>query len=256
MARRPQARDRGRASHAHDDGPGVSTRPIAVSIRPARCLSARRHGRLCGQCRSRGPARYALGLLEPDDAAIGAHRSRCRRRTGADAGVRVARIVQPARHAQRRRWSSTPRARCRARPTCWQARGTGRSSACSTSMTASSAANASCMRTGWTSPPRRRLDTDYAAGFWTNRSEHPNAKGRVRLGIPRDAFFASGDLGQRIVIMPSQRLVVVRLGDSVDPTGDITRRRPAGEGSDRGGAAVKTRQRPTTYGPPFSSARA
>jgi CubicO group peptidase (beta-lactamase class C family) len=65
------------------------------------------------------------------------------------------------------------------------------------------------------------LDTDYAAGFWTNRSEHPNARGRVRLGMPRDAFFASGDLGQRIVIMPSQRLVVVRLGDSVDPTGDI-----------------------------------
>lgn len=65
------------------------------------------------------------------------------------------------------------------------------------------------------------LDTDYAAGFWTNRSEHPNAKGRVRLGMPRDSFFASGDLGQRIVIMPSQHLVVVRLGDSVDPSGDI-----------------------------------
>jgi CubicO group peptidase (beta-lactamase class C family) len=65
------------------------------------------------------------------------------------------------------------------------------------------------------------LDSDYGAGFWTNRSEHEHAKGRVRLGIPRDAFFASGDLGQRIVIMPSQRLVVVRLGDSVDPTGDI-----------------------------------
>ena len=65
------------------------------------------------------------------------------------------------------------------------------------------------------------LDTDYAAGFWTNRSEHPDAKGRVQLGIPRDAFFASGDLGQRVVIMPSQHLVVVRLGDSVDPTGDI-----------------------------------
>lgn len=65
------------------------------------------------------------------------------------------------------------------------------------------------------------LDTDYAAGFWTNRSEHPHAKGRVQAGIPRDAFFASGDLGQRVVIIPSQRMVVVRLGDSVDPTGDI-----------------------------------
>jgi CubicO group peptidase (beta-lactamase class C family) len=65
------------------------------------------------------------------------------------------------------------------------------------------------------------LDTEYGAGFWTNRSEHENAKGRVATGIPRDAFFASGDLGQRIVILPTQRMVIVRLGDSVDPTGDI-----------------------------------
>jgi CubicO group peptidase (beta-lactamase class C family) len=65
------------------------------------------------------------------------------------------------------------------------------------------------------------LDTDYGAGFWTNRSEHERARERVRMGIPHDAFFASGDLGQRIVIIPSQRLVIVRLGDSVDPTGDM-----------------------------------
>jgi CubicO group peptidase (beta-lactamase class C family) len=65
------------------------------------------------------------------------------------------------------------------------------------------------------------LGTDYGAGFWTNRSEHEHAKGRVRSGIPRDAFFALGDLGQRIVILPSQHLVIVRLGDSVDPTGDL-----------------------------------
>ena len=65
------------------------------------------------------------------------------------------------------------------------------------------------------------LDTDYGAGFWTNRSDHANARGRIRLGIPRDAFFASGDLGQRIAIIPSQRMVVVRLGDATDPTGDI-----------------------------------
>jgi CubicO group peptidase (beta-lactamase class C family) len=65
------------------------------------------------------------------------------------------------------------------------------------------------------------LDTDYGAGFWTNRSDHVNAKGRANSGIPRDAFFASGNLGQRIVVLPSQHLLIVRLGDSVDPTGDI-----------------------------------
>jgi CubicO group peptidase (beta-lactamase class C family) len=65
------------------------------------------------------------------------------------------------------------------------------------------------------------LDTNYGAGFWTNRSEHQHAKGLVRLGIPRDAFFASGDQGQRVVIIPSQHMVVVRLGDATDLTGDI-----------------------------------
>jgi CubicO group peptidase (beta-lactamase class C family) len=64
------------------------------------------------------------------------------------------------------------------------------------------------------------LDSDYAAGFFTNRSEHPNAKDRVRLGFPRDSFFAAGLLGQYVVIMPSQHMVVVRLGDSIDYTGD------------------------------------
>lgn len=65
------------------------------------------------------------------------------------------------------------------------------------------------------------LDTDYGAGLYTNRSQHENAKGRIGLGIPRDAFFAFGILGQRLVIMPTQHLVIVRLGDSVDPTGDM-----------------------------------
>jgi hypothetical protein len=65
------------------------------------------------------------------------------------------------------------------------------------------------------------LDTDYAAGFWTNNSENPNAQGRVRAGIPRDAYYASGNLGQRCVIIPSQHMVVVRMGDSVDPSGDM-----------------------------------
>lgn len=65
------------------------------------------------------------------------------------------------------------------------------------------------------------LGTDYGAGFFTNRSEHPNAKGRTLSGIPRDAFFALGDLGQRLAILPTQRMVVVRLGDSIDAAGDM-----------------------------------
>ena len=50
------------------------------------------------------------------------------------------------------------------------------------------------------------LGTDYAAGFYTNRSDHPDAQGRVLSGMPRDSFFASGILGQRIVIVPSHGL--------------------------------------------------
>jgi hypothetical protein len=35
--------------------------------------------------------------------------------------------------------------------------------------------------------------------------------------MPADAYFASGNFGQRIVIIPSQRLVIVRFGATVDP---------------------------------------
>jgi len=36
-------------------------------------------------------------------------------------------------------------------------------------------------------------------------------------GLPPDAYFASGANRQRIVIVPSRRLVVVRFGSTVDP---------------------------------------
>jgi CubicO group peptidase (beta-lactamase class C family) len=46
-------------------------------------------------------------------------------------------------------------------------------------------------------------------------------RGASRWESRATRFFAFGDQGQRIVILPSQQLVIVRLGDSVDPTGDI-----------------------------------
>jgi CubicO group peptidase (beta-lactamase class C family) len=65
------------------------------------------------------------------------------------------------------------------------------------------------------------LDTDYGAGFWTNRGAHRAAAGRVRAGMPEDSFYGSGNLGQRIVILPSEGLVIVRLGLTHSPGFDM-----------------------------------
>ena len=56
------------------------------------------------------------------------------------------------------------------------------------------------------------LNEPYGAGFWTNRGANGNAKGRIKAGMPEDAFYGSGNLGQRLVVIPSEGLIVVRLG--------------------------------------------
>ena len=71
---------------------------------------------------------------------------------------------------------------------------------------------------GWVAWSRRStLGSPYGAGFWTNDGPSEPATGRVALGFPKDGFFASGIMGQRIYIMPSERLVIARSGYSEPP---------------------------------------
>lgn len=71
---------------------------------------------------------------------------------------------------------------------------------------------------GWvTWSVRSRLDAPYGASFWNNDGSSPYARWRVAHGFPIDGFFASGNLGQRIYIVPSEDLVVARFGYSRPP---------------------------------------
>jgi CubicO group peptidase (beta-lactamase class C family) len=61
------------------------------------------------------------------------------------------------------------------------------------------------------------LATGYGAGWWLNSVDGTVPEWHIPWGLPhapRDAFFARGFLGQFVVVVPSQRLVIVRLGHS------------------------------------------
>jgi CubicO group peptidase (beta-lactamase class C family) len=65
---------------------------------------------------------------------------------------------------------------------------------------------------GYSSRPIPNARVGYGAGFWTNLDTSYGAENRVGLGMPRDAYFGRGKFGQYIIVVPSARLVVVRLG--------------------------------------------
>ena len=61
----------------------------------------------------------------------------------------------------------------------------------------------------------------YGAHFWTNGWDTMDDNARPFPRLPADTFYASGDRGQRVVIIPSRRLVIVRLGWSKSGAWDM-----------------------------------
>jgi len=77
---------------------------------------------------------------------------------------------------------------------------------------------------GWlnysTSPTRSNPQNNYGAHFWLNADPEDSSQLRTWPNLPADTYSMNGFQGQRLIIIPSKDLVVVRLG--------------FGSGSDRG----------------------
>ena len=86
------------------------------------------------------------------------------------------------------------------------------------------ASGGSC-REGWVEYSTRPTgDAGYGAGFWLNTTDAEIANWQMRWGIPgapRDAYMARGYMGQYVVIVPSEDLVVVRFGQSHARASDV-----------------------------------
>jgi CubicO group peptidase (beta-lactamase class C family) len=77
---------------------------------------------------------------------------------------------------------------------------------------------------GWVAYTRAPAPADasgqYGAHFWLHNDEQRAQAARVTgYPIPPDAFFAGGFGGQRITVVPSRGIVVVRLGYNLDLEG-------------------------------------
>ena len=59
--------------------------------------------------------------------------------------------------------------------------------------------------------PAPASNGQYAGTFWLKESDVENAL----VDVPDDLFFADGFQGQRVYVIPSKKLVVVRMGYSL-----------------------------------------
>jgi len=73
---------------------------------------------------------------------------------------------------------------------------------------------------GWmaysTTPTPPALIGQYGAFFWLNRGRAGNPGMRPYPGLPEDLYLADGYQGQAIIMVPSRKVVVVRLGMTYD----------------------------------------
>ena len=69
---------------------------------------------------------------------------------------------------------------------------------------------------GWmrwaTTPTPTDPSAEYGAGFWLNRDPTDTGRRRAYPKLPTDFYYANGHQGQMIGVIPSRKLVVVRLG--------------------------------------------
>lgn len=57
---------------------------------------------------------------------------------------------------------------------------------------------------------------EYGAQIWLNAGAPDNPDRRVMPDVPRDAFYLSGFEGQRVIVVPSRKAVIVRMGLTPD----------------------------------------
>ncbi len=67
---------------------------------------------------------------------------------------------------------------------------------------------------GYSAAPTPNGWVGYGAGFWTNLGDSFGATYRIEHGMPRDAFIAKGTIGKYVIVIPSEHLVIVRMGTS------------------------------------------